>query len=90
MLTKQKNLKNSRMYKEVFIREDLTRMRNRLRLLLKEKEKEGHLSEVRVREGQIFCKFKGNHVTIANPDDLFKVDIDNPDLQSLGLPPSMA
>ena len=54
-----------------------------------EKQPENQLSEVKVREGKIWCKFKGTVVDIASPDDLFKIGINEPDLKALGLPPPM-
>ena len=58
---------------------------------LKEKEKipESQISDVKVRDGKVWCRHKGALIDICNPDDLFKVNIDQPDLKTLGLPPPM-
>lgn len=77
----KKYLKSSPRYKGVFITDDLTPLRMKLFDIVK---KDGATSNVYTRDGIIHCTFKGKHVLVSSPDDLFQLDIDV-DLEALGL-----
>jgi len=68
-------------YKSVFISEDITQLRVKLRELVKSTE---GVSGVYTRDGNIHCTRDGQHHVIGNPDDLFKLGVD-PAMEALGL-----
>lgn len=74
-------LKNMGKYKSVFISEDITQLRVKLRELVKSTE---GVSGVYTRDGNIHCTRDGQHHVIGNTDDLFKLGVE-PDMEALGL-----
>ena len=69
----KKYLESSPRYKGVFITDDLTPLRMKLFVIVK---KDGATSNVFTRDGITHCTFKGKHVLVSSPDDLFQLDID--------------
>ena len=69
---------------KVFITEDLMPLRYKLLMIAKHANA---LDYAYTRNGRIICGIKGNTITIQSPNDLFKVGIDQPDLQVLELGP---
>lgn len=77
----KKNLKLSKPLKGVFITDDLTLLRVKLRELVKNST---GVTQVFTKDGNIHCTYKESHVVISSPDDLFAIDVDV-DLGALGL-----
>lgn len=86
LLTKQKAARNATNNHKMFIVEDLTPMRSKLRFTLKSTP---GVDKIRVRDGRIFCEYNEKTVSIENPDHLFKVGIDAPNLKDFGLPATL-
>lgn len=75
-------------FRGVFIKEDLTQQRSKL---LKFLNSHDDVEKTRTSEGRIRVSLKvdrgaGKSVTIENPDDLFKIGIDNIDITQFGYP----
>lgn len=75
-------------FRGVFIKEDLTQQRSKLLKFLKSHD---NVEKTRTSEGRIRVSLKvdrgaGKNVTIENPDDLFKIGIDNVDITQFGYP----
>lgn len=68
--------------KKIFITEDLTKLRLRLKDVVKSTE---GTSAVFTKNGDVHCTYKGKHTVVASPDDLFKIGLDSIDLEALGL-----
>lgn len=81
VFTVKKFLKQSKLYQGVFIQEDLSPLRMKLLNLVKKKP---GVSGVHTRDGVIHCTYSNQHVTVSNPDDLFRLQIDV-NFQELGL-----
>lgn len=77
----KKHLKNSKSYKGVFITEDMTSLRLKLREVVKNSRAVTNVYSI---NGIIHASYKGKKVVISSPDDLFKIDV-TPDLDALGL-----
>ena len=67
--------------KPVFISEDLTVLRVKLRDFLKDSD---GVTDVYTRDGNIHVTKRGKKFTVCNPDDLFQLDIE-PNFEKLGL-----
>lgn len=77
----KKRLSISQTYKGVFISDDLTPLRLRLKDYIKES---GKVSKLYTRDGNIHCLFKNKDEVISSPDDLFKIELPI-DFRKLGL-----
>lgn len=67
--------------KSVFIAEDLTQLRLKLKDYIRERD---GVSRVHTMDGNIHGEKNGKHFVVTSPDDLFRIDID-PDMKALGL-----
>ena len=82
-LRQKKNLKTNEAYKQVFIFEDLTMLRQRLLYTCKHSEM---VSGCYTRDGAIHCTLKnGSRCVIRSPDDLFHVGAQDVDFDDLKL-----
>lgn len=75
-------------FRGVFIQEDLTQQRSKLLRFVKA---HANTERTRTSEGRIRVTLKddrgaGRNVIIENPDDLFKIGVDNFDITSFGFP----
>ena len=77
----KKKLKNSPIYKDIFISDDLTPLRMRMKDLVRNVP---NILRVHTRDGNIHCDLGGKHHVISSPDDLFNIGIEM-DLASIGL-----
>lgn len=79
----KKNLKDIEKYKNdnVFITDDLTPLRMRLKKIVRETP---GTTRVHALDGNIHCDKDGKHHVVSNPDDLFLLGVDV-DLEALGL-----
>ena len=77
----KKKLKNIDKYKDVFLTEDLTPLRLKLKAVVKGVH---GTSNVHSKDGTIHCSKNNQHFMINNPDDLFALGVDV-DLNELGL-----
>lgn len=82
----KKNLKNmgglkEGLYKDVFVTDDLTQLRLKLRSVLKDAE---GISNVYSRDGTLHCTKDKKQYAVSSPDDLHAIGIDV-DLEKLGL-----
>ena len=81
-LSGHKNLKNTD-YKNVFINEDLTKLRFKLFQMVRKCE---DVKSASTRDGKIICSLQnGTKAVISSPDDLFKLGFQDVDYQKLGL-----
>ena len=81
-LSGRKNLKNTD-YKNVFINEDLTKLRFKLFQMVRKCEE---VKSASTRDGKIICYLQnGTKAVISSPDDLFKIGFQDVDYQKLGL-----
>lgn len=77
----KKYLSSSKRYQGIYITDDLTPLRMKLK---EEIKKNKDVMNVYTRDGNIHCTYKGKHVIVTTPDDLFKLDMEA-DLEKLGL-----
>lgn len=79
----KKNLKSMATYKDkgVYITDDITQLRLKLKNFLKQQE---GITKVYTIDGNIHCEKDQKHYVVSSPDDLFFLDIDV-DLDVLGL-----
>ena len=81
-LSGRKNLKNTD-YKNVFINEDMTKLRFKLFQMVRKCEE---VKSASTRDGKIICYLQnGTKAVISSPDDLFKIGFQDVDYQKLGL-----
>ena len=81
-LSVHKNLKNTD-YKNVFINEDLIKLRFKLFQMVRKCE---DVKSASTRDGKIICSLQnGTKAVISSPDDLFKLGFQDVDYQKLGL-----
>ncbi|KAK7909612.1 hypothetical protein WMY93_014296 [Mugilogobius chulae] len=73
-------LRSNDAYKNIFICDDLTRLRYKLLKIAKEK-----CQHTFIREGRVICKYEGRYLTINNPDDLFLIGLDDVDYKTFGI-----
>ena len=92
VMKKRANLKGT-MHKNIFLNDDLTRLRSRMLSLAKQQEGVERVGTT--PEGKIRCVLKkkvgqtqGQIVFLDTPDDLFHIGIDSPDLAALGIQPA--
>lgn len=82
----KKNLKDKPEYKQVFINEDLTRLRSRMLNMVRRNER---TKSCYTRDGKIICIYKDGlrerSVIIETPDQLFQLGYNEIDLRDLGL-----
>jgi hypothetical protein len=70
-------------YKNVFINEDLTKLRFKLFQMVRKCEE---VKSASTRDGKIICYLQnGTKAVISSPDDLFKIGFQDVDYQKLGL-----
>ena len=82
-ITRRKELKNSEHFKDVFISEDLTKLRFKLFQLVRKLD---IVKNAFTRDGKIHGVLKsGAKFMIESPDDLFKIGVDEIDNKALGL-----
>jgi hypothetical protein len=77
----KKLLSISKTYKGVFISDDLTPLRLRLKDYIKES---GKVSKLYTRDGIIHCVSENKDELISSPDELFKIELPI-DFRKLGL-----
>ncbi|WAR01334.1 hypothetical protein MAR_007892 [Mya arenaria] len=77
----KKNLALMEKYKNIFITDDLTQLRMKLKSVLKETV---GVSRFHSRDGNLRCQKDGKQYTVATPDDLHVLGIEV-DLKRLGL-----
>lgn len=86
LLKNKKNLKGKPGCSNIFIGEDLTRIRSRMFKMIRQSEK---VKSAYTRDGKIICVVKENDkervVTVDTPDDLFKLGYSDVDMERLGL-----
>lgn len=80
LMRSKSTLREKEEYKDIFISDDLTRLRYKLFWYAKEK-----CQHTFIREGRIICKIDGRYVTINTPDDLFVIGYDNMDYKDFGI-----
>jgi hypothetical protein len=81
-LSGRKYLKNTD-YKNIFINEDLTKLRFKLFQMVRKCEE---VKSASTRDGNIICYLQnGTKAVISSPDDLFKIGFQDVDYQKLGL-----
>lgn len=88
LMRAKRNLKNNDTYKNIFINDDLTKLRARLYKLVRE---DPRVSSCHTRDGKIICVIRHNgrdrNAVIETPEDLFHYgwDVDSLNMRQLGL-----
>ena len=80
LMKKKAELKNEEKFKDVYISEDLTRLRNKLFWYAKQK-----CQHTFIRDGSVICKTDGRYITLNTPDDLFLIGCENVDYKDFGI-----
>lgn len=71
-------------WKNVYFHVALTPLRAQLLNMVKDQT---HVESVFTREGIFHCNMaNGSHILVQSPDDLFRLGLDDVDLNELGLP----
>ena len=83
LLKNKKKLKENESFKGVYMYEDLTPLRARLLRVAKDLP---NVKSAFTREGVIHCYLQnGSHMIVESPDDLFRLGLDDINLEELGL-----
>ncbi|CAG2243329.1 unnamed protein product [Mytilus edulis] len=84
LLKNRAELRKNERFKNIFIAEDLTKLKFKLLFYIK---KQTNVKSAFTKEGRIHCTLNNDSkVTIDSPDDLFKIGMDTVDYKALGLP----
>lgn len=79
----KKTLHNKADFKNIYFNEDLTTIRLKLLTFVKKLD---NVKSAYTRDGKIICNMTNNKkITVENPDDLFKVGVDEVDYREFGL-----
>lgn len=86
LMRAKQNLKNKPEYRQIYVNEDLTRLRSRMLNMVRRNER---VKSCYTRDGKIVCTYKDGarerRLIIETPDQLFQLGYDDVDLRELGL-----